>query len=307
MTGAWVAGASRARMLLSHCVGADGARELALARAPGDAVRRLSATAYGRFLDVDAAAGQAQRAVTAALLWQLRVLAGWLPSSGIGMMRALAAGFEIANTEDLLRSFTGAEVPEPYRLGSLATAWRQLDSARSPTTLRAALAHSAWGDPGGEDAASVALCLRLAAADRAARAAPPLRRWAAGRGALLVARTRFAAGRRLPAAAARRAQDLLGSRCMAAGTYAGFRTALRSDASWALAGVTDPVDLWQAESRWWSAVDRDGRAMLRGTRYGSQAVIGAVAVLSADAWRVRAGLGAAARHGAGLEVLDAAR
>ena len=61
----------------------------------------------------------AQRAVGAALLWHLRVLAGWQPVEGSQAVRALAGWFEIANVDDLLRAVSGAGRPEPFRLGRL--------------------------------------------------------------------------------------------------------------------------------------------------------------------------------------------
>ncbi|WP_225848822.1 hypothetical protein [Streptomyces sp. HPF1205] len=309
MGAAWVAGVSRSKALLSRCLGAPEARDLAASRSLDAALRRLSTTAYRRFLLPDASLAQAQRAVSATLLWHLRVLAGWLPRQGARALRALAAGFEISNTEDLLRSYGGEPAPHPYRLGALATAWGRLGAARGPGELRAALAASAWGDPGGEDPASLAVSLRLAACAQVAAAAAPAEGWAAGRAALLVARVRFVSRRTLPAPALRRADALLGPRSVAADSFDGFRSALRPAARWALDGVADPVGLWRAEARWWATVDREGRDLLRATGstgYGPAPVVGAVAALSADAWRVRAALQAAGHGEAPLEVLDAA-
>jgi len=301
----WVGGVTRARALLSRCLGIQGARELASAPTLGDALRQLAATPYRRDLLSDADLPQAQRAVSGTLLWHLRVLAGWLPRAGSNALRALAGGFEIANVEDRLRFFAGAEPPEPYRLGALATAWRRLARAGSPAELRAALAASAWLDPGGEDPATVATVLRIAVAARTAEAVPPARRWAAGRAALLAARDRYVTGRPLPAAAARRAAPLLGPRAVGAASFEEFRRHLAPDAGWVVDGVEEAADLWRAEARWWSVLDRDGRELLRGTRFGLAPVVGAVAVLSADAWRVRAALELAARGGGPPEAFDA--
>lgn len=303
MGAGWVAGTGRGRALLSRCLTAAGARELAAAPTLDAALRQLGTTAYRRYLVPDASLPQAQRAVSEVLLWHLRVLAGWLPHQGAKTLRALAAGFEIANTEDLLRSYTGGRPPggtqpsPPYRLGALATAWGRLSSARNPAELRSVLAGSVWGDPGGEDPASLAVSLRLAAASQVAALAGPAQRWSAGRAALLVARVRFVSGRALPAPAARRAAALLGPRAVAADSWSGLRAELRPAARWALADVTEPADLWWAEMRWWASVDQDGHALLRATGYGQAPVVGAVAVLSVDAWRVRAALAAAAHGG----------
>lgn len=164
MGAGWVGGVSRSKALLSRCLGAEGARRLAASASHEDALRQLSATAYRRFLTPGGSLPQAQRAVSEVLLWHMRVLAGWLPRAGTRALRGLAAGFEVSNTEDLLRSFSGTEAPSPYRLGALATAWGRLGVVRSPGQLRTALTRSAWGDPGGEDPATLAVSLRMAAA-----------------------------------------------------------------------------------------------------------------------------------------------
>jgi hypothetical protein len=70
-------------------------------------------------------------------------------------------------------------------------------------------------------------------------------------------------------------------------------------------GIGTPADLWRAEIRWWSRLRQEGLELLHGSGLDSSPVVGAVAVLSADAWRVRAALELAARGGGSLEVLDA--
>ncbi|GAA2244236.1 MULTISPECIES: hypothetical protein [Kitasatospora] len=305
MSAGWVGGATRARGLLSRCLGAQAVGHLAASASLGGALRQLATTPYRRFLTADATVTEAQRAVSATLLWHLRVLAGWLPRSGANAVRVLAAGFEIANTEDRLRALVGVPTPQPYRLGALATAWNRLARAGSPGEVRAVLAASAWGDPGGEDLATTGTAMRIAAAVRAAEAAPPAQRWAAGRAALLAARGRFVTDRPLTGPAARHAARLLGRRAVEAASFEEFRRQLVPTARWTVDGIESPDELWQAEARWWTALDRDGRGLLRGARYGLEPVVGAVAVLSADAWRVRAALELAEHGGGSPEVLDA--
>jgi hypothetical protein len=280
-----------------------------------DALRYLSATAYRRDLAPDASLADGQRAVSATLLWHLRVLAGWQPSTGAHAVRLLAAGFEISNTELHLRTLSDPETDPPrpfvapYRLGALATAWTRIARTRSPSELRTALAASPWGDPGDDSPAAVATGMRVSTAVRTAAAVPEAGRWAAGRLALLVGREVFLVGRRIPEASARRAARLLGPRSLRAGSFADFRQALPTAASWALDGVDEATDLWRAEARWWDAVDRDGRELLSRSRFSAEPVVGAVAVLSADAWRTRGALELAARGGGAAdwptEVFDA--
>ncbi|MFE5588253.1 hypothetical protein ACFQ87_44480, partial [Kitasatospora sp. NPDC056531] len=69
MAAGWVAGVTRARGLLSRCLGHRGARELAAAGTLTEAVRRLAATPYRRFPPPDPDLAEAQRAVSATLLW----------------------------------------------------------------------------------------------------------------------------------------------------------------------------------------------------------------------------------------------
>ncbi|MEH0416747.1 hypothetical protein [Streptomyces sp. B21-083] len=298
-------------------MGAEGTGQVAASGELDDALRYLAATPYRHDVTPGVTPAEAQRAVSATLLWHLRVLAGWQPATGADAVRTLAAGFEISNTEHHLSELAadprqlGTEGlhPPPYRLGALAIAWTRLSRARSPSELHTALAASAWGDPGGDSAAAIATGMRVSAAVRLAAAVPEAARWAAARLALLFGREVFVVGRRMPDVSARRAARLLGVRAVGAGSYADFRQALPATAGWLLEDIEEAADLWRAEARWWGAVERDGRELLRRARFGSQPVVGAVALLSADAWRTRGALELAARGGGPgdwpTEVLDA--
>jgi hypothetical protein len=249
----------------------------------------------------------AEHGVAATVLWNARVLAGWLPPAGVTQLRLLAGWFEIANVDIQLVTFDAASaaVSTPiFQLGQLATAWPHLATTESTTDLRAALAASAWGDPGPVSARDIALFMRLSWADRVASGIARVRPWAAGAAALLVARERFLAGRPLPASAAARTSRLLGEGYGAATTLDDFGRSLPSEARWALFGLADPADLWRAEARWWSRVRRDGVTLLRRSGVGAHRSLGAVALLAADAWQTRAALQIAAHGGAGREVVD---
>ncbi|CAM5537855.1 V-type ATPase subunit [Streptomyces pseudogriseolus] len=305
MGAGWVAGVTRARALRTRCLGAEGIREVAASPTLDDALRSLSASPYRHDVTPGVTPAEAQRAVSAALLWHLRILAGWQPAAGADAVRALAAGFEISNTEHRLRALaagprrpgTGGLHPPPYRLGALATAWTRLARTRTPSELRAVLTASVWGDPGGDSAAAVATGMRVSAAVRLATAVPDGERWAAARLALLVGREVFVVGRRMPDVPARRAARLLGSRAVGAGSYTDFRQALPAAAGWLLKDIDEAADLWRAEARWWNAVERDGRELLRRSRFGPPPVVGAVALLCVDAWRTRGALELASRGG----------
>jgi hypothetical protein len=266
-----------------------------------DALHYLAGTPYRKYARTTVELPAAQRAVSATLLWHLRVLAGWLPPGGARLLRPLAAGFEVANVASRLSAHNGPgtdlEAPawQPYRLGALETAWRSLEHARTSAELRAALAASAWGDPGADTPWALVTSMRMTAARRVDAAVPAARRWARGRAALLTAREMFVHQRRLPGPARRDAADMLGARAVDAPSFRDFHDRLSSEARWVLADVEEPGELWRAEARWWRVVGRDGLDMLRDGRYGPREVVGAVAVLSVDAWRIRAALESAAR------------
>lgn len=307
MNAGWTAGAVRAKALVGRYPGAGGAREVAACDTLDDALQCLAATPYSRYARTAVGLPEAQRAVTATLLWHLRVLAGWLPRGGVRLLVPLAAGFEIANVASRLTAPDSfhADAPQPYRLGALGTAGRSLERAVTPAELRAALAASPWGDPGSDTPWALVTGMRMAAARRTAVAVPPALRWARGRAALLTARERFVYQRSLPEPAHRDAARLLGTRASAAASYQEFCERLPATAGWVLAEIEEPGALWKAEAHWWRTVHVDGAAMLRDGRYGPRVVVGAVAVLSVDAWRVRAALGSAARGGRPREVFDA--
>ncbi|WP_225829926.1 hypothetical protein [Streptomyces sp. NK08204] len=307
MSAGWVGGAVRAKVMAGRYPGADGAREIAASPSLDDGLRRLATTPYGRYARTATGLPAAQRAVAATLLWHLRVLGGWLPPGGVRLLVPLAAGFEIANVVSRLPAPQGrrTEVPEPYRLGALETAWRRLARAGTPAQVRAALAASPWGDPGGDTPWAVVTGMRMAAARRTALAVPAAHRWAQGRAVLLTARELFVHRRSLPEPVRRDAARLIGTRAPAAATYEEFRDRLPAAARWVLADIEEPGGLWRAEGRWWRTVQTDGAALLRDGRHGPGMVVGAVAVLSVDAWRMRAALESAARGGRPVEVFDA--
>lgn len=301
----WVAGSVRARALVRRCMGSGRARRLAASQSLDEALETLAGTAYGR----DVAPGQtlsgAQHAVAASCLWHLRVLAGWLPRPGVRILRAATCWFEIANVDGLIQRMDGQRPEQPFTLGALATTGPRLWQAGTPAELRVELAASPWGDPGAEDARSIRLSMRFAAAARLGATAPQITPWAAGAAAVLVAGERFGAGGPLPEAAAEQAMALVGPAALAAGSLPEMIASLPRSAAWALAGIDDPGALWPAEVRCWARLEHDGQRLLSTWGYSEVPVIGAVAVLAADCRRVRSALELAARGGGPLEAYDA--
>jgi ATP synthase C subunit len=304
MSAAWVAGSVRARALARRRLGADQTRRLAACGSLNDALRVLTATAYGTNLRPEQPLAVAQREIANSVLWDLRVLAGWLPGEGLRLLRVLGAWFEVANIDELLQSIAGRPAEAEFRLGALGTAWPRLRLALSNGELRAVLAASAWQDPGGESTHAVRMGVRARWAARAAALGDPARTWAGGAVALLVAGERFAAGRAVDPEVMGSALSLLGPAAHQAATLAEMADGLPPRARWVLAGITAPADLWQAERTWLARVEQDGQRLLRASSLDRDAVLGAVAVMACDAWRVRAALESAARGGLPLEAYD---
>ncbi len=304
MSAAWVAGSVRARALARRRIGAVASRRLAACTSLDDALRMLVPTAYGQQVRSAQTLAQAQHGIGAAILWDLRVLAGWLPQGGLPLLRSLAAWFEIANVDELLAAMGGSQPGELYTLGSLATAWSRLRTAGSRAALREALAASGWGDPGGDSAHAIRLGMRAHWALRAGGFDDPLQTWATAGAALLLAGERFAAGRAVAPAVLVPLRGLLGP-AVDAVTLEEMAVSVPPRARWALAGVSSAAGLWRAESEWWARVERDAFALLRTSSPGLAPVMGAAGVLAADAWRTRAAREIAARGGGDLRSYDA--
>lgn len=317
MSAGWVAGTVRARVLASRRIGVRQARLLARCDSLPAAVSMLDATGYrlpAERMAAAAGAGEAataaalsaaQHAISAALLWDLRVLAGWLPQGGTPLMRVLAGWFEIGNVAERLAELAGHRRAEYFELGSLATAWPRLRDCQDLAALRSMLAASAWRDPGGDTASDLAVGIRARWAQRVAALGNPAQNWAETAVALLLAGELLTAGRPGNPVLQAVARELLGPASATASTVGDLAGALPSRASWVLTGTGQGWQPWHGEVTWWRRVERDGQGMLAGTGFDHKPVIGAAVVLAADARRVRSALELAARGGGQIEVFDA--
>jgi len=304
MSAGWVAGSVRARAMARRRMGLETTRRLASCGSLSDALRMLADTRYGAHIRPEQSLAAAQREIAGTLLWDLRVLAGWLPGEGVRLLRTLGGWFEVANVDELLQVIAGRPAEPEFQLGTLATAWPRLRRAASIGDLRAALAASAWQDPGGQTTYAVRMGIRAQWVARAAALDDPVQTWAAGAAALLVAGERFAAGRAVNPAVIGGALGLLGPRATSAATLDELAAGLPPRAKWVLAGIASPAELWRAEETWLARVEQDGQRLLRTSSLDSRAVVGAVAVMGCDAWRVRAALEIAARGGGPPEAVD---
>ena len=99
MSAGWVAASVRARAMARRRVGLARGAPARRGAGPGGRPRpaRRDRLCGGRHGTSRRRARGGQRAVADATLWQIRVLAGWLPSSGTVLARAAAAGFEREN------------------------------------------------------------------------------------------------------------------------------------------------------------------------------------------------------------------
>ncbi len=310
MTAGWIAPAVRGDALLRRSVGAEGASAIARADDWPTARAMLATTVYGRGLPAGADRSTAEIIAERAAVWQIRVLAGWLPPGGAALARLAVAPFEIAIVDRRLGRWSGGEdrdapAEATIDLGTLGTAWPAVARAASPSEVRSVLRRSSWGDPGGDDRASVALGLRVAWARRSIHLDPMVRPWALGAVAVLAARERFAFERSVAATTAVSIDRLLGAGWRHTDDLEAFRRRLPEPARWALTGVDDPAQLWRAELAVLARVGRDAGPVAAVRRPSRTTVIAILALVVVDTWRVTAAIEAAGRGAAGREVFDA--
>jgi ATP synthase (C/AC39) subunit len=185
MTAGWVAGTVRSRAMARRVLGAEAARQLAACRSLPEAQRMLQQTPFRGAGEAGLSLAAAEHAVAETILWDLRVLAGWLPRDGVSLLRLLAGWFEIANVDELLQTLAGRPSDPEFQLGGLATAWPRLSGVRSIAELRHGLAASSWGDPGGDTSRDIRLAMRVRWAARVATSGDRARAWATAAAGLL--------------------------------------------------------------------------------------------------------------------------
>ncbi|WP_298584960.1 hypothetical protein [uncultured Kocuria sp.] len=258
---------------------------------------------FGGILDLE----QAERALNEAFLWRLRVLAGWLPPTGTGLARAAAGLFEIENVVALARRLDGGgqETP-PFDLGTLATAWPRVRTATSTEELARVLDGPPWGRIGFEidGAGSLRDVLLLAWWRRLATVAPRARPWYGMVCVLTAARLQLFDGAAPMQPLLRFLRPVLGRTWETADGMTAFAAAVPPHLRGIISGVEQPEGLWRAEARFGFAVEDDGFRLLHGSLPGAEVVLGALAVLAVDAWRVRVALTAATIGAGAGEVLD---
>lgn len=306
MNADWVAASVRARALAQRRVGAGASHRIAGLPSLAAGLAALADSVYADRLQGATELAAAERATSDAALWQLRVLAGWVPATSSRLCRAAAGCYERDNIVALARELEdGLAAPEPYDLGTLGTSWSQVRTATSLAELRTALSRSTWGDVMGDGTTGLRDALTMVWLRRLAEVAPPARSWAQLVGALVGARIALVE-RAEPSPSLRRLlRPVIGTRWETAHDLDALRSALPQVTRPAFRDLGEPEQLWQAEARVRSTVESDGFRLLRTALPGPDVVLGAIAVLAVDAWRVRAALAAASRGAGSSEVLDA--
>lgn len=304
MSAGWVAPTLRAHALVEQMVGPQEARRLASAPSWSSARERLAPTVYGIEFASGASRADARRAAAEAAMWQLRVLAGWLPPGSSGLARLAAGPIEISNIEQHLAQLTLGTTAVPISLGSLGSAWPGVAASTSPQQLRRGLARSTWGDPGGSDHVAMAVGLRVGWLRRVLRQLPVAREIALGGLAIVVGRERFAFEREIAPITARDVDHLVGNGWRSAETPTQLSRRLPKSASWALADVESPDDLWRAEFAWFRRLEHDARRLAATRRFGRDGVAGMMVLLMVDLHRVQSVIEVAGRTPIPEELFD---
>jgi len=310
VTAGWVAASTRGRALNRRLLGSEGARQMAGSASWPEARAHLQASFYGTDLPAGADRATARTATATATVWQLRVLAGWLPVGGSGLARLFAAPIEIANIERHLVTLQGGPAAHPVPLGALAVAWPRVAETRSPEHLVDVLTHSAWGDPGGFGFETLAVGLRVAWARRLIGQVPVAAEWAKGGLAVLIAREIFAFERDLTPPVGREVDRLLGKHWRDAATLPALIDALPDTAAWALEEAASdanlsPAELWRAEVSVARRVGSDAATQAATRRHTKDTVAALMALLLLDLRRVLAAIEVAGRGPNRIEVFDA--
>lgn len=298
----WVASSVRAKGMVQRRVGRGGCDRVASCPGLDAAVAVLAESIYGGWLTEVSSLSGAQRAVNETVLWQFRVLAGWMPASGTHLLAAAAAGFEAANIVSLAQRLSGrAYARAPYDLGALATAWPTVRAATSLADLSRAVRESRWGDVGAlSDADDLADILTAAWLQRLTVVAPAVRPWAVTVFVLLAARILFVDHAEPSARFAQIVRPSLAEAWRSTHDLSALAAALPRSARTAVEGIEAPTDLWRAEVRLVDTIEADGARLLRDSMPGPEVVLGAVALLAVDSWRVRAALAEAAAETKGI-------
>ncbi|MDN4471933.1 V-type ATPase subunit [Demequina zhanjiangensis] len=306
MSISWVAATVRVRALAAGRAGRAGAARLAQSDSLDDAADLLSRWSYGARLGPETTATALQRSVRETLLWQLRVLAGWAPANGTGILRGAAAEFERDNILMRMRELQGGPAERPFELGALETSWSTLRHASNADSLLALLARTPWGEVPADEQDQLADILTATWLGRYAAAAPGAQAWAARRAAILTARARFVDGLDLAPTLRRRLRPLLGTAWESTTDLPAFAASLPSRVRAALAGTDDASGLWSAESHLYALMDDEASSLLRTGTPRPESLVAGLALLTVDAWRIQAAIAAVESGQGAKEVLDAA-
>jgi len=292
--------------MAQHRIGAGACRDIAAQPSLSKALPLLANSAYAERLAGSTSLAAAERSILDSVLWELRVLAGWLPANGTRVLRAMAAAYERDNIVALAKELEGnLDIEEPYELGTLATAWPQLQLSTTSEELVQALEKSPWQRTGSTGVISLRDELTLVWLRRLANVAPPTRSWGAAASALILARVLVVDGDEISTRLTELIRPVLGQGWEKATGMAELRRALPKSVQSIFADIETPEELWRAEARLRAKIQADGFNLLHHSTPGPEVVLGTAAVLAIDGWRIRVALAAAAAGLGTSEVLDA--
>jgi ATP synthase subunit D len=124
-------------------MGLEATRRLASCGSLSEALRMLADTRYGANIRPEQSLAAAQRKIVGTLLWDLRVLAGWLPGEGVWLLRtrqvhaaALEAAVRYAGAAEALRVVEAETLATRYRLRAIEDRWiPRLEQALADVTF----------------------------------------------------------------------------------------------------------------------------------------------------------------------------
>lgn len=305
MTAGWVAPVVRGSALVRRQLGVEGARSLASATSWPAGRKLLASTYYGTELAPDADRAEARWAATGAAMWQLRVLAGWLPPASSRLARLFAGPVEIGNIAGHLAALQDDRPSRPVAMGSLGTVWPAVANASSDEQVRSRLTRSTWGDPGGGEMTTVVFGLQVSWLRRLLGAVRPANEIALGGLCVLLTREQFVFERPIADITGRMIDGLVGVHWRSATSIDELARSLPAPATWPLESVSAPGDVWRAEVEWLHRANDLARRLARPPRRGRDTAAAVMALLLIDLWLVQAAIEMVGRDPSSVEVFDA--
>jgi hypothetical protein len=167
------------------------------------------------------------------------------------------------------------------------------------------LSHSSWGDPGGTERATVAFGLRLSLLRRIEARLPDAKELTQGAISVLLTRERFVFERKIAPVTGRELDRVLGMPWRQATSVRDMASRLPKGASWSLAEIDAPAEVWQAEVAVIKRASSGAEQLAASPTFSEKSVAGIMALLLLDLRRVTSAIEVAGRGPLPQGVLDA--